>query len=150
MPYGKSYRYRKAYRKYYKRSKTLRKSNIFTNRSAKSQSFQIAALNRKVNRVYRKTKPEYKIVGVTGAHSDFRDSHMSASEFINFIDYNKHYMNVKGGSVMNDYVLIIITSVQPIESIYANMPDEPRKQWIRRITNIVIEDNDDEIDIDAL
>ena len=74
MPYGKSYRYRKAYRKYYKRSKTLRKSNIFTNRSAKSQSFQIAALNRKVNRVYRKTKPEYKIVGVTGAHSDFMDS----------------------------------------------------------------------------
>ena len=114
MPYGKSYRYRKAYRKYYNRSKTLRKSNIFTNRSAKSQSFQIAALNRKVNRVYRKTKPEYKIVGVTGAHSDFMDSSQVGNT-------NRQYYQ-----------------------------DGPRKQWIRRITNIVIEDNDDEIDIDAL
>ena len=34
-------------------------------------------------------------------YDDFRDSHMSASEFINFIDYNKHNMNVKGGAQIN-------------------------------------------------
>lgn len=30
-------------------------------------------------------------------YDDFRDSHISASEFINFIDYNVHNLNVKGG-----------------------------------------------------
>lgn len=83
-------------------------------------------------------------------YDDFRDSHMKPSEFINFIDYNKHYMNVKGGNCLNDYKLIIITSVQPLNSIYGNVSDEPRKQWIRRITEIRIDDEDDEIDIEAL
>lgn len=66
-------------------------------------------------------------------YDDFRDSHMKASEFINFIDYNKHYMNIKGGSKINNYLLIIITSVQKLENIYSNLKDEPRKQWERRI-----------------
>ena len=83
-------------------------------------------------------------------YDDFRDSHMKPSEFINFIDYNKHYMNVKGGNCMNDYKLIIITSVQPLDEIYRNVSEEPRKQWIRRITEIRIEDTDDEIDVDSL
>ena len=85
-------------------------------------------------------------------YDDFRDSHMKPSEFINFIDYNKHYMNVKGGNCINDYKLIIITSVQTLDSIYRNVNDEPRKQWIRRITEIKINDDeiDDEIDFDAL
>lgn len=83
-------------------------------------------------------------------YDDFRDSHMKPSEFINFIDYNKHYMNVKGGNCINDYKLIIITSVQPLDEIYRNVSEEPRKQWIRRITEIRIEDDNDEIDLDAL
>lgn len=44
-------------------------------------------------------------------YDDFRDSHMSASEFINFIDYNVHNLNVKGGYVKNMYSTIIITSI---------------------------------------
>lgn len=83
-------------------------------------------------------------------YDDFRDSHMKASEFINFIDYNKHYMNIKGGNCLNDYKLIIITSIQPLDAIYRNMDDEPRKQWIRRIIEIKIEDSDDEIDLDLI
>ena len=85
-------------------------------------------------------------------YDDFRDSHMKPSEFINFIDYNKHYMNVKGGNCLNDYKLIIITSVQPLETIYSGVSGEPKKQWLRRITEIRIEkdEEDDEIDIDAL
>lgn len=66
-------------------------------------------------------------------YDDFRDSHMKASEFINFIDYNKHKMNVKGGSVMNNFNRIIITSVQRPEELYRNMDKEPKKQWLRKI-----------------
>lgn len=69
-------------------------------------------------------------------YDDFRDSHMKASEFINFIDYNKHKMNVKGGSVINNYTKIYITSVQRPEDIYKGLGDEPRQQWIRRM-NII-------------
>ena len=59
-------------------------------------------------------------------------------------------MNIKGGNCLNDYKLIIITSIQPLDSIYRNMDDEPRKQWIRRIVEIKIEDSDDEIDLDLI
>lgn len=66
-------------------------------------------------------------------YDDFRDSHMKASEFINFIDYNVHTMNVKGGVRINRYVYIIITSVMPIEELYKKMDDEPKMQWLRRV-----------------
>lgn len=66
-------------------------------------------------------------------YDDFRDSHLPASEFINLIDYNRHTMNIKGGSIINNYELIIITSVIPIDCIYLNMNEEPRQQWLRRI-----------------
>lgn len=66
-------------------------------------------------------------------YDDFRDSHMPASEFINFIDYNKHSLNVKNGSTMNNFSRIIITSVQRPATIYRNMAEEPRQQWLRRI-----------------
>ena len=61
---------------------------------------------------------------------------MRASEFINFIDYNIHPMNKKGGSVQNRFSTIIITSIQSPESIYTNMDGEPRKQWMRRIETV--------------
>ena len=88
MPYGRTYRYRRSYRRNYKKGKTLRKSNIFSNRSAKSQSYQIAALNRKVNRVYRTTKPEYKVVGITGAHhtSFYSSEATSPHIYVNYFD----------------------------------------------------------------
>lgn len=75
-------------------------------------------------------------------YDDFRDSHMHASEFINFIDYNRHLMNIKGGTCSNDYELIILTSVIPLKNIYGNMPDEPRNQWQRRIEEIIMSNPD--------
>lgn len=66
-------------------------------------------------------------------YDDFRDSHMKPSEFIHFIDYNIQKMNVKGRTRDNRYKLIIITTVQPLNSIYRNVHDEPRKQWERRL-----------------
>ena len=67
-------------------------------------------------------------------YDDFRDNHMKPSEFINLIDYNKHYLNIKGGQKLNNYNLIIFTSVQKLDKIYKKMIDEePKKQWMRRI-----------------
>ena len=70
-------------------------------------------------------------------YDDFRDSHMKPSEFINFIDYNIQLMNVKGGGHKNLYTFIIITSVQDPEEIYKNVEGEPRRQWLRRFTEII-------------
>lgn len=77
-------------------------------------------------------------------YDDFRDSHMKASEFINLIDYNKHTMNIKGGNVINDYTIIILTSVQHIDYIYNNVVGEPREQWMRRIEIIDMYDKNNE------
>ena len=84
-------------------------------------------------------------------YDDFRDSHMKASEFIQFIDYNTHTLNVKGGYQHNKFNLIIITSVQRLTDIYQNCQGEPRTQWLRRIEliNMYPEESQD-IDIDML
>lgn len=69
-------------------------------------------------------------------YDDFRDTHMKPSELINFIDYNKHVLNVKNGSLRNNYNVIIITSIQNPEEIYERCPEEYKKQWLRRIKEI--------------
>lgn len=77
-------------------------------------------------------------------YDDFRDSHMKPSEFINFIDYNIHPMNIKGGSIKNKYKLIIITSVQNPDNLYKNVQEkdeEPKKQWLRRMKIIYLDNS---------
>lgn len=67
-------------------------------------------------------------------YDDFRDHHMKPNEFITFLDYNKHPLNVKGGTVQNNYERIIITSIQNLGLIYPSvLENEPRIQWERRI-----------------
>lgn len=61
MPYNNSYRYRR-YRKYRRYNRKLTYRNIYMNRSAKSQATQIAALKKKVNKVFKATKPETKVI----------------------------------------------------------------------------------------
>lgn len=80
-------------------------------------------------------------------YDDFRDSHMKASEFINFIDYRSHNMNVKGGSRRNEYTKIIITSIQRAEDIYRGAPEEAREQWLRRMQ--IVDMYGDNIDEEA-
>lgn len=70
-------------------------------------------------------------------YDDFRDSHMKPTELINFIDYYKHPLNIKGGGKKNGYHTIYITSIQDPEKIYQNIPEEYKKQWIRRIKEII-------------
>lgn len=67
---------------------------------------------------------------------DFRDSRMKPDEFIRFIDYRRHTMNIKGGQLLNNYELIIITSIKPLDKIYNKVSDEQKEQWIRRIEYI--------------
>lgn len=88
-------------------------------------------------------------IGVNGdvgvaIYDDFRHDHMKPAEFINFIDYNKHLMNIKGGQKLNKYRLIIITSVQRLEDIYQGVKGEPREQWERRIKVIDMYPKDDD------
>ena len=54
-------------------------------------------------------------------YDEWRDSDMRAREFINFIDYNVQIMNVKGGCIKNQFKLIVITSVQPLNEIYLGL-----------------------------
>ena len=70
-------------------------------------------------------------------YDEFRDSHMEPSEFINFIDYSINSMNIKGTQVLNNYKIIVITSVQRLDNLYKGYVDrngyESCKQWFRRI-----------------
>lgn len=69
-------------------------------------------------------------------YDEFRDSQIPASEFINFIDYNKQPMNMKNGSVLNNFKVILISSIQNPNDIYRKMTEyssEPRYQWMRRM-----------------
>ena len=72
-------------------------------------------------------------------YDDFRDYHLPPSEFINFIDYNKHVMNVKYGCVTNSFRYIFITSIQNPEELYreSKKHEEESKQWLRRIKEII-------------
>lgn len=73
-------------------------------------------------------------------YDDFRDSHMSASEFIHFIDYNINQMSVKYcPGWLNIYEKIYITSIQSPHDIYRNIPEETKTQWLRRMKIIHME-----------
>lgn len=73
----------------------------------------------------------------TALYDDFRDSHMKPSEFINFIDYNVHNLNIKGSFIKNKYEYIFITSVQDPEKLWREFqeknPEDNLVQWIRRM-----------------
>lgn len=75
MPYKKRY-----YRKRYNKKRTLSTKNIYANRSAKSQAYQIAALKRRVNYVSRQCKPEIKIM-TSAAVSDTFSSNTAYGKY---------------------------------------------------------------------
>ena len=81
---------------------------------------------------------------VAALYDDFRDSEMKPNEFIRLIDYNKHTMNIKGGSKVNCYELIIITSVQDPNDLwaYSRSSYEAKQQWLRRINLINFYDDE--------
>lgn len=74
-------------------------------------------------------------------YDDWRDGDMRPNEFIKFIDYNRHSMNIKYGQVRNNYEYIFITSIQDPDKIYwesSKKNEEQIRQWIRRMEIIHI------------
>lgn len=65
-------------------------------------------------------------------YEEFRDYNMKASEFVAFVDYYVNPLRVIGGSKMNKYKYIFITTTQDPSEIYRNSK-EPIQQWIRRM-----------------
>lgn len=73
MAYKKRY-YKKRARKYYRKYKTLSKRNIFSRKNAKSQASQIYALNKRITKLEKRTKPEIDIYynyDITQFHNSF-------------------------------------------------------------------------------
>ena len=67
-------------------------------------------------------------------YDDFRDRHMPPDEMINFCDYYRNPLDVKGGQIVAHYDKIFITSVQDPTTLWPNMQnDEPKRQWLRRM-----------------
>ena len=63
MPrYNRRYGYARKTRYARRNRRILSTRNIYSNRSSRSQASQIQALNKKVNTIYRKTKPERKVI----------------------------------------------------------------------------------------
>lgn len=90
--------------------------------------------NREVDTVYH-TKKFWS--GVEGSkialYHNWRCSDMQPGEFVRFIDYARHSMNIRGSSRRNNYELIIITSVEKLRGIYRNTKEREHKlQWERR------------------
>lgn len=75
----------------YKKRKTLRKGNIFKNKSAKSQAKQIYALSKKVNRVYRNLSPEIIIKECGLINKRFDDGVLHAESPLQEWHY-QHYL----------------------------------------------------------
>lgn len=84
-----------------------------------------------VNGFWDPTDTDSKIV----IYDEFRDSHMKPSEFLKFIDYRAAKLNEKGSSFVNNWELIIFTSVQSFDRLWKGMSDkeESKKQWERRV-----------------
>lgn len=61
MPRRYYYRKRTPRKTYYKRKRTFSRLNTYRYRSSKAQAYQIYKLNKKVNHVYKMTKPEIQI-----------------------------------------------------------------------------------------
>ena len=74
----------------------------------------------------------YGGIGRRCIFEDFYDAYIPLDEFIHFIDYDKHIMNVRGGQLVNDYERIIITSIQDPHDIYKNTGEDPNR-WLRRM-----------------
>lgn len=75
-------------------------------------------------------------------YDDFRDSDMKPNEFIKFIDYRKHTINIKGSDIINNYKYVFITSIKSPFELYMNTNEDP-KQWLRRLRIYTIEKNDE-------
>lgn len=62
MPYSKKYASRRSNRRFHKRNSKFSRYATYRHRSAKAQASQIYSLNKKINYVYKQTKPDIQFV----------------------------------------------------------------------------------------
>lgn len=91
------------YKKKYK--KTLKKSNIFGNKSAKGQAKQIYALSKKIRRIQKETSPELQILQNNILHWEFKTGDQPYNSYANSLviyrdqllnSTRDHYIEMKG------------------------------------------------------
>lgn len=75
--------------------------------------------------------------GITGlnevaVYDEFRHETMQPKDFIKLIDYRRQRLNIKGGSKLNNYTMIFITSTENPE-YFMQWHYEDKKQWMRRM-----------------
>lgn len=78
------YRSRRSYRR--NRTSKLSTKRIFSNKSAKSQANQIYALRKRVNKVYSKCKPEYKVFDGANATYTFSSGDITNTYKISYFN----------------------------------------------------------------
>lgn len=91
-------------RRNYKR-KTTGARNVFLNRSAKSQAKQIYALSKRINSVYRATKPEVKIFD--GANSTYTFSSNDLTNTYKITYFNGPPIGVSDGECIGNKIRCI-------------------------------------------
>lgn len=98
--YGKRYSKRRSSRR-----SVLNTTRVLTRKSATSQAKQILALRRKVNRVYRATKPEIKLLQSTPLSSTFSNSPILSNTF--YTVYLKPLQGTTDGQRVGDRIKIL-------------------------------------------
>ena len=74
-------------------------------------------------------------------YDEFKDQDIPCSEFINFIDYYKHTLNLKYRTCIDKYKIILITSIKNPKELYKKSSDnEESEQWLRRMKSYKIDD----------
>jgi len=68
---------------------------------------------------------------------DFRDNWMTHNQFIKLCDRYPMKVRVHGSLTEMKATGIIITSLLPLTSLYARVPEEPRTQILRRVTKLI-------------
>nr|QKN88898.1 MAG: replication-associated protein [Cressdnaviricota sp.] len=67
---------------------------------------------------------------------DFRDSWMSLTDFLSLTDRYERLLECKNGNRQIKAKIIIVTSIKPVSEWYAHATGEPKKQLLRRFTEI--------------
>lgn len=68
---------------------------------------------------------------------DFRDSWMPFTDLLSLLDRYEHTVETKGGYRQLQATNIVITCNSPPDRLYRNLPEECKKQLLRRIDQIV-------------
>ena len=82
-------------KRYNYKKKTLKKSNIFTHKSAKSQAKQIYAINKKINYISKTTRPELQTTTIPMIYKRFIDANSRPiiSDYGRLFFYSNYALN---------------------------------------------------------